>query len=124
MIVTANYVLVATVGNQQFLFSYEEINVLDTLDAFWHEDWPETISGGQDSGEFPIDVYAMENGKAIRKYEFTFNSCIFNHFFDKGWSADSKEPGQRYTLDRFAKDIERRTDDDGHPDAASKTKVC
>ena len=62
----------------------------------------------------------MMDGKAIRKYEFEFNAGVFDHFFDKGWSASSTEPGQRYTLDQFAKDIERKSDE---PDVKQLTAM-
>lgn len=113
MIVNSNYVLIAMIGNQQQMFQYETADVWDALDEFWHEDWPEAVAGSQDDGEFPIDVYAMENGKAIRKYQFQFNFCVFHHFFDKGYLRTDDGGSKTYTLDEFAKHIERKEPNDG-----------
>ena len=112
MTTTANYILKAVVDGEVFIFQYDEApEVWDALEQFWHGgDYAEHIARLSGSGEFPIDVIAMDGNKAIRKYEFMFNCAIFDHFFDKGWSASSTEPGQRYTLDQFAKDIERKSD--------------
>lgn len=108
MITTANYIVKAVVDGEVFIFQYDADDAWGALEEFWHGgDYAEHIAILSGSGEFPIDVIAMENSKAIRKYEFTFNCAIFDHFFDKGWSASSTEPGQRYTLNQFAKDIER-----------------
>ena len=52
----------------------------------------------------------MLEGKVVATMSVTFNFAVFDHFFDKGWSASSQEPGQRYTLDQFAKDIAREPD--------------
>lgn len=104
---TANYLLKAMVGKAEYYFEYESADLWDALDEFFHDDW-ESLSHLQGSGRFPIDVYAMEEGQALRLYKFTFDAGIFNHFFDKGWVAYSQEPGQRYTLDMFSKDIERK----------------
>lgn len=110
MITTANYILKAVVDGEVFIFQYDEAgDVWDALEQFWHDgDYDEHIARLNGSGEFPIDVIAMEKSKAIFAYSFMFNCAIFDHFFDKGWSASSTEPGQRYTLDQFAKDIERK----------------
>jgi hypothetical protein len=121
MITTSNYIVKAVVDGEVFIFQYDEAgDAWETLEQFWHEDYPEVLidKGG---GLFPIDVIAMDGGKAIRKYEFTFDFAVFDHFFDKGWSASSTEPGQRYTLDQFAKDIERKPDD--KPDVKHATGI-
>lgn len=113
MITTANYILKAVVDGEVFIFQYDEAgDAWEALEQFWHDgDYGERIARLSGSGMFPIDVIAMEDGKAIQKYEFMFNGVAFDHFFDKGWSASSTEPGQRYTLDQFAKDIERKPED-------------
>jgi len=121
MITTANYILTAHVGGEKYRFEYAEASIMwEALEQFWHEDYPEVLidKGG---GLFPIDVIAMDDGKAIRKYEFMFNGVAFDHFFDKGWSESSTEPGQRYTLDQFAKDIERKPED--KPDVKQLTAM-
>lgn len=123
MTTTANYILKAVVDGKVFIFQYDEApEVWDALEQFWHgDDYAEHIAKLSGSGEFPIDVIAMDGSKAIRKYEFTFNCAIFDHFFDKGRSASSAEPGQRYTLDQFAKDIERKKED--KPDVKQATDI-
>ena len=103
MITTANYILKAVVDGEVYIFPYDDLgDVWEALDEFYHEDYPEVLidKGG---GLFPIDVYAMDGGKAIRKYEFEFNAGVFHAFFDHGHTADGT-----YTLDQFAKDIERK----------------
>jgi len=108
MTTTANYMIKAVVGGETYLFQYEDCgDAWQALEEFWHDDYPEAVVHLEGSGEFPLDVIAIDQGKAIRIYPFTFNACLFDHFFDKGWSASSHEPNQRYTLDQFAKDIER-----------------
>ena len=106
MITTANYILKAVVDGEVFIFQYDEApEVWDALEQFWHKDYPEVLidEGG---GLFPIDVIAMDGGKAIQKYEFTFNGGVFHAFFDHGHTAEGI-----YTLDQFAKDIERKQED-------------
>ena len=106
MITTSDYILTATVGGEKFYFSYVAGDVWDALGEFWHEDYPETLDALEGSEWFPIDVVAMDGGKAIRKYEFMFNAGVFHAFFDKGHTAEGT-----YTLDQFAKDIERKSDE-------------
>lgn len=109
MITTANYMIKAVVNGENYVFQYENCgDAWEALELFWHQDFGETLADVHNNGEFPIDVIALDNGKAIRKYTFTFNMAVFDHFFDKGWSASSGEAGERYTLTQFGKDIERR----------------
>ena len=106
MITTANYIVKAVVDGEVYIFPYDDLgDVWEALDEFYHEDYPEVLidKGG---GLFPIDVIAMDGGKAIRKYEFMFNAGVFHAFFDKGHTASGT-----YTLDQFAKDIERKSDE-------------
>ncbi len=112
MITTANYMIKAVVNGENYVFQYEECgDAWEALELFWHEDFGETLARVPNNGVFPLDVIAMENGKTIRVYEFTFNMAAFDHYFDKGWSASSTEPGQRYTLEQFAKDIAREKEE-------------
>ena len=116
MITTANYILKAVVDGEVFIFQYDEAgDAWESLEQFWHEDYPEALvdKGG---GLFPIDVIAMDGSKAIRKYEFTFNAGVFHAFFDHGHTADGT-----YTLDQFAKDIERKPED--KPDVKQLTAM-
>ena len=116
MITTANYILKAVVDGEVFIFQYDEAcDAWEALEQFWHEDYPEVLidKGG---GLFPIDVIAMDGGKAIRKYEFEFNEGTFHAFFDHGHTADGT-----YTLDQFAKDIERKPED--KPDVKQLTAM-
>lgn len=111
MTTTANYMIKAVVGGETYLFQYEHCyDAWAALEQFWHEDYPETIASLPDCGTFPIDILSMLEGKVIATMPVTFNCALFDHFFDKGWSASSHEPGQRYTLDQFAKDIAREPD--------------
>ena len=106
MITTANYILKAVVDGEVFIFQYDEAgNAWEALEQFWHGDYPEVLidKGG---GLFPIDVIAMDGGKAIRKYEFEFNAGVFHAFFDKGHTVDGV-----YTLDQFVEFIERKSDE-------------
>ena len=115
MITTANYILKAVVDGEVFLFQYDEAgDVWEALEDFWHEDYPEVLI--DKGGLFPIDVIAMDGGKAIRKYEFMFNAGVFRAFFDKGHTADGI-----YTLNQFAKDIERKQED--KPDVKQLTAM-
>ena len=116
MITTANYILKAVVDGEVFIFQYDEAgDAWEALEQFWHEDYPEALidKGG---GLFPIDVIAMDGGKAIRKYEFIFNAGVFHAFFDKGHTAEGT-----YTIDQFAKDIERKLED--KPDVKQLTAM-
>jgi len=113
MISTETYIIKAVVGGETYLFQYEHCyDAWAALEQFWHEDYPETIASLPDCGTFPIDILSMLEGKVIATMPVTFNCAVFDHFFDKGWSASSQEPGQRYTLDQFAKDIAREPDTD------------
>ena len=116
MITTANYILKAVVDGEVYIFPYDDLgDVWEALDEFYHEDYPEVLidKGG---GLFPIDVYAMDGGKAIRKYEFEFNAGVFHAFFDKWHTAEGT-----YTLDQFAKDIERKQEN--KPDVKQATDI-
>lgn len=111
MTTTANYIIKAVVGGETYLFQYEHCyDAWAALEQFWHEDYPETIASLTDCGTFSIDILSMLEGKVIATMPVTFNCAVFDHFFDKGWSASSHEPNQRYTLDQFAKDIAREPD--------------
>ena len=115
MITTANYIVKAVVDGEVFIFQYEASVVWEALEQFWHEDYPEVLidKGG---GLFPIDVIAMDGGKVIRKYGFEFNAGVFHAFFDKGHTSDGI-----YTLDQFAKDVERKPED--KPDVKQLTAM-
>lgn len=107
MITTANYIVKAVVDGEVYIFPYDDLgDVWEALDEFYHEDYPGELIGKKDGGLFPVDVYAMDGGKAIRKYEFTFNVGLFRAFFDKGHTASGT-----YTIDQFAEDIERKSDE-------------
>lgn len=116
MTTTANYILKAVVDGEVFILWYNEApEVWDALEQFWHEDYPEVLADKGD-GLFPIDVIAMDGSKAIRKYEFMFNAGVFHAFFDHGHTADGT-----YTIDQFAKDIERKPED--KPDVKQLTAM-
>lgn len=105
MTTTANYILAATVDGQEHIFEYEDtMDVWQTLEEFYSSDYSETIANRAGSGEFPVEVKAMQNGKVITTYRLKFNGCVFDHFFAKGWKAGC-DP---YTLDEFIKDIEMK----------------
>lgn len=93
-----------------FMFHYDCINLIDALDQFWHSDYPEHLIDCENNGLFPIDVIAMpdEDGMVEKEFHLMFNCAAFDHFFDKGWSASSKEPDERYLPTDFLKDIERK----------------
>ena len=102
MTTTAYYILTATVDGQEHIFEYEDtMDVWQTLEEFFTEDYPEAIVHLAGSGEFPVEVRAMCDGRVITIYHLTFNGCVFDHYFAKGWKAGC-DP---YTLDEFIKDI-------------------
>ena len=117
MMTTANYIVKAVVDGEVYIFPYDNLgDAWEALEEFYHEDYPEELIRKDGGGLFPIDVIAMDGGKAIRKYEFTFNIGLFRAFFDKGHTADGI-----YTLDQFAKDIERKPED--KPDVKQATDI-
>ena len=92
MMMTANYLLTAYVAGEQYLFLYEDSSdVWEVLEDFYHNDYPETLSGKKGAEYFALDVTALDDGHAIRVYELAFNASIYHYFFDHG----------RLTLDRF-----------------------
>lgn len=100
MVTTANYLLIAYVGGEQYHFVYEDCgDMWEALKQFYGDDYDYLIDKDKD-GQFPIDVLAMDDGKAIKRYEVAFHSGVFDHFFGKGWKQDVT-----YTLDEFGKDI-------------------
>lgn len=108
MTTTATYIIKAVVGGETYLFQYEHCyDAWTALEQFWHEDYADTLAMLPDSETFPIDILSMLEGKVIDTMPATFNCAIFDHFFDKGWNASSPLPDKRYTIDQFAKDIER-----------------
>lgn len=106
MITTANYIIKAVVNCNTFFFRYgATMDVWETLEKFWHEDYPEVLGDVQGSDMFPMDVYAIsENGsKAIATYPFMFNAALFHAFYDHGHKADGP-----YTTNEFMDDILRK----------------
>lgn len=102
MATTANYILTATVDGQEHIFEYEDaMDIWQTLEEFYSEDYAEVLIELEGSETFPVEVKAMQNGKVIAAYRLTFNGCVFDHFFAKGWKTGC-DP---YTLDEFVKDI-------------------
>lgn len=103
MIPTATYILKAVVNNETYVFQYEACyDAWQSLERFWHEDYPQVLI---DKGTlFPIDILSMLEGKVIDTYHVTFNAAQFHAFFDHGHTASGT-----YTLDQFAKDIERKS---------------
>lgn len=89
------------------MFHYDSIYLDQALEEFWHTDY-ESLVDCDGSGEFPIDgvVVIDDDGIVEGECHLMFNMAAFDHYFDKGWSASSKEPGQRYTWEQFLKDIE------------------
>ena len=95
MISTANYVLVAYVGGEQYYFEYEDCgDMWEALEEFWHEDW-ECKFASLERQCFAVNVYAMENGKPIRCYEVAFEMSCYHGFFDHG----------KCTLNEFSKHL-------------------
>ncbi len=94
---TANYLLIAYVGGEQYYFEYEECgDMWEALEQFWHEDYPETLM--DKDGRFAVDVLAMDGGKSIKRYEVAFNNAHFHAFYDNGFKHDGP-----YTLNEFEK---------------------
>lgn len=84
MTTTANYLLIAYVGGEQYHFEYEKCgDKWEALDQFWHEDW-ECKFARMEKQCFAVDVVAMYNGKAIKCYEVAFEMSYFHHFYDHG----------------------------------------
>ena len=103
MTTTANYIIKAVVGGETYVFMYEDaMDAWEAMEQFWHDDYPEVLTDKKGSEVFPISVYAMEDGKALREYPFMFNAAVFHAYYDHGHKADGI-----YTLDEFAKDISR-----------------
>lgn len=103
MITTANYLLKATVGGEEYFFEYETDDMWNALEEFWHEDYPEALQHLAGSDMFPFVLYSIYNGKVLDCYAFTFNTAIFHAFYDHGHKADGV-----YTLDEFDRDIRRK----------------
>lgn len=91
-----------------YMFHYNCTSLREVLDEFWHKDWDQ-LKDLEGSGKFPIDIVAMpdQDGQVENVFHLEFICSVFNHFFDKGWSATSAEPDEYYTFDQFLKDIAR-----------------
>lgn len=99
MITTANYLLIAYVGGEQYHFEYEDCgDMWEALEQFWHEDYAETLMD-KDS-RFEVDVLAMDGGKCIRRYETAFDCAHYHAFFDHGHTVHGP-----YTLDEFNRNL-------------------
>lgn len=90
MITTANYLLIAYVGGEQYRFEYDSDDVMESLEEFWHEDYQKVLADLKDGCYFPIDIKAMENGKVINTYEYGFNASLFHYYFDHGRITDKE----------------------------------
>lgn len=109
------FVLTAKLGEHDIkVFYYNCTSLEEALDQFWHNDYPMCLIDRADSALFPIDIICMhgDDGPEPRILNLTFNCAIFNHFFDKGWSASSKEPDKHYTFEQFLNDISRKKQND------------
>lgn len=107
------FVLTARLGERDIkVFYYNCTSLEETLDQFWHNDYPMHLIDRDDSALFPIDIICMhgDDGPAPHILQLTFNCAVFNHFFDKGWSASSQEPDKRYTFEQFLNDISRKSE--------------
>lgn len=110
MATTATYILKAVVDGETYLFHYDHCyDSWAALEQFWHDDYPATLisKGG---GLFTIHILSMLEGKVISTHRVTFNAGVFHAFFDHGHTVDGI-----YTLDQFAKDIERKPEDKPSP---------
>lgn len=108
MITTATYLLVAKIEGEEYHFQYEHCyDVWACLEKFWHEDYPEMLI--EQSSLFPVTVKSMHQSKVIATYDFMFNAGVFHAFFDHGHTVNGP-----YTLDQFAKDIERKPEPPKH----------
>lgn len=103
MITTANYLLKATVGKQEYFFEYDAPDIWSALRDFWHEDYPETLIDVDGGEKFPIDVCVLEHGKTILAHTLMLNSAMFHAFYDEGHTASGV-----YTLNSFNDDIRRK----------------
>ncbi len=106
MITTANYIIKAVVNGSTYLFEYDDtMDIFETMEKFWHEDYPEVLADVQGIELFPMDIYAMrdDDGKVIATYPFTFNAAVFHAFYDHGHKVDGP-----YTMDDFFNDIIRK----------------
>ena len=112
MIINADYLLIATVGNVQYYFMYEASDGYDALEKWYHEDYPETIMGHDLDGLFPIDILTMSgpgtNLFVVHTEHVMFNGCIFHQFFDKGYVVNEFGDRETYKLEDFAHAIERK----------------
>ena len=101
MITTANYVLVAYVGSEQYHFEYEDCgDMWEALEQFWHEDYPETLMNVMHTAHIRVDVLAMDGGKCIRRYETALDCAHYHSFFDHGHTVHGP-----YTLDEFNRNL-------------------
>ena len=106
MITTANYILKATVGGEEYFFEYDTDDMWNALEEFWHEDYPELLIYKEGNAVFNILVMAMERSKVIATYHAKFCHAFFHAFYDHGHKADGP-----YTLDEFDRDIRRKDND-------------
>lgn len=104
MITTANYILqVRAEDGETYVFSYDSPSVWTALQEFWHEDYAEYLASLDMNSCWPVDVYAMENGRVVRTHHFKLCTPSFHAFFDKGHTYNGP-----YTIDQFARDIRRK----------------
>lgn len=112
MITTANYLLIAYIGTEQYTFEYEDKgDVLDVLNEFYGDDYPDLIEL-DGSGAFPIDIFAMDGNKVNATHKLAFHSGCFDHYFGKGWIASGP-----YTPEMFMQHLKetRKELDDKNP---------
>ena len=70
MITTANYIIKAVVNGSTYLFEYDDtMEIFETMEKFWHEDYPEVLAEVQGSeNDFMGDILRKEKnyGMTIR----------------------------------------------------------
>lgn len=114
-ILNSIFVLTARLGEHDIkVFYYNCTSLEETLEQFWHNDYPMHLIDRYGSELFPIDIICMhgDDGTEPHILYLTFDCVVFNHFFDKGWSASSQEPDKRYTFEQFLNDISRKKQND------------
>lgn len=107
MITKANFILVATVADGKYVFEYEVPEMMEALEKFWHEDYPQMLADLKGSELFPMDVMEVRSdlGGKVITFKIGFIQPVFHHFFDKGWKCDSKGNTIKYTTEEFQKDL-------------------
>jgi hypothetical protein len=103
MITKANFILVATVAGEKYVFEYQKKDLDEVLEEFYIKDYPKFLINLKDNELFPLEVLDCRpslGGLVANTLKTVFHATLYRTIFDIGSTVDGP-----YTFDDFHKDL-------------------